>query len=49
MKNTSEFEKFDAVMRKVLTISHDELMRREHAYKKRSLKNPNRRGPKPKK
>jgi len=29
-----DFEKFDAVMRKVLTVSHDELKRREAAWKK---------------
>jgi U3 small nucleolar ribonucleoprotein component len=29
-----EFEKFDATVRKVLSISHDELKRREKAWKR---------------
>jgi len=30
----SEFEKFDTVMRKVLSVSHEELQARERAWKK---------------
>lgn len=30
----SEFEKFDATVRKVLSVSHDELKRREKAWKR---------------
>jgi hypothetical protein len=41
-------ERFDALVRKVLSVSHEEIMRREAEYRKRSLENPNRRGPKPK-
>jgi hypothetical protein len=31
---TSEFSKFDAVMRKVLSISHAELVKREKEWKR---------------
>ena len=31
---TSEAEKFDATVRKVLSVSHDELKRREKAWKR---------------
>ena len=40
--------RFDALVRKVLSVPHDEIMRREAEYKRRSAMNPNRRGPKPK-
>jgi len=30
----SEFQKFDATVRKVLSVSHDELKRRERAWKR---------------
>jgi hypothetical protein len=39
---------FDALVRNVLSVSHDEIVKREAEYKRRSLANPNRRGPKPK-
>jgi len=31
---TTEFDKFDATVRKVLSVSHDELKRREKAWKR---------------
>ena len=35
MPNTNpEFDKFDAVMKRVLSVSHDELKRREAGWKK---------------
>jgi hypothetical protein len=40
--------RFDALVRKILTVPHEEIARREAEYKRRSLANPNRRGPKPK-
>jgi hypothetical protein len=40
--------RFDALVRKVLSVPHEEIMRREAEYRHRSLANPNRRGPKPK-
>jgi hypothetical protein len=38
--------RFDALVRKVLSVPHSEIMRREAEYKRQSLANPNRRGPK---
>ena len=38
---------FDALVRKVLSVPHEEIMRREEAYKKSVLRRP-KRGPKPK-
>jgi hypothetical protein len=40
--------RFGALVRKVLSVSHEEIMRREEEYKKQSALNPKRRGPKPK-
>ena len=42
------FKRFDATMTALLSVPHSTLVRRERAYKRKSLKNPNRRGPKPK-
>jgi hypothetical protein len=42
------FTRFDALVRKVLSVPHEEIMRREAEYKRQSAMNPNRRGPKPK-
>ena len=38
--------RFDAIVRKVLSVPHDEIMRREAEYKRQSAMNANRRGPK---
>jgi hypothetical protein len=38
--------RFDALVRKVLSVPHSEIVRREAEYKRQSLANPNRRGPK---
>jgi hypothetical protein len=38
--------RFDALVRKVLSVSHEEIMRREAEYKRQSAMNPHRRGPK---
>jgi len=40
--------RFNALVRKVLSVPHEEIMRREAEYKRQSAMNPNRRGPKPK-
>lgn len=32
--SSQEFERFDATVRKVLSVSHDELIRREKEWKK---------------
>ncbi len=42
------FRRFDESMKQILSVPHSTLVRRERAYKNRSLKNPHRRGPKPK-
>lgn len=42
------FRRFDEGMKQILSVPHSTLVRRERAYKKRSLANPHRRGPKPK-
>jgi hypothetical protein len=39
---------FDVLVRKVLSVPHDEIVRREAEYKRLSALNPHRRGPKPK-
>lgn len=41
-------QRFDAGVRQILSVPHSTLVRRERAYKKKSMENPNRRGPKPK-
>ena len=46
MKHPTEFEAFDALVNKVLSVSHDEIKRRESEYKKRADANPRKRGPK---
>jgi hypothetical protein len=38
--------RFDALVRKVLSVPHEEIMRREVEYKRQSAMNPHRRGPK---
>jgi len=45
--NPDQFERFDAAVSKVLSVPRAEFLRREAEYKKRSLANPHRRGPKP--
>lgn len=47
MTENSEAEKFDAGVRKILSVSHDELMRREEQWKK-SREGKVKPGPKPK-
>ena len=42
------FARFDALVRKVLSVPHDEIVRRESEYKKQSDLNPHKRGPKSK-
>jgi hypothetical protein len=42
------FRRFDALVRKVLSVPHEEIMRREAEDKQRAAENPNKRGPKPK-
>lgn len=46
MKHSAERKAFDALIDKVLSVSHEEIQRREAEYKRQSALNPNRRGPK---
>jgi len=45
MKNSEEFDRFNGLVDRLLTISHEELQRREAEYRKESDANPNKRGP----
>jgi hypothetical protein len=45
-ESDEDFRRFDALVRKVLSVPHTEIMRREAEYKRQSALNPNRRGPK---
>jgi hypothetical protein len=46
MKRSAEFEVFDALVGKVLSVSHQDMQRREAEYRKQVEANPRRRGPK---
>ena len=41
------FTRFDALLREVLSVPHEEIMRHEAEYKRQSATNPRRPGPKP--
>ena len=47
MKPSAEFKAFDVLMEKVLSVSHEEIKRREAEYRKQAAMNPRKRGPKP--
>jgi hypothetical protein len=47
-EGTEAFKRFDEGVRQILSVPRSTLVRRERTYKKKSLANPNRRGPKPK-
>jgi hypothetical protein len=44
----SEFDAFTNLVDRVLSVSHEEILRREAEYKKQANANPRKRGPKPK-
>jgi hypothetical protein len=48
MKHSAEFRAFDALAGKLLSVSREEMQRRESEYRKQVAANPKRRGPKPK-
>jgi hypothetical protein len=48
MEGPEAVSRFDTLVRKVLSVPHAEIMRREAEYKRQSAMNPHRRGPKPK-
>ncbi len=45
---SKEFEAFDRAMKRLLLVPHSKIKQRMDEYKERAKKNPNRRGPKPK-
>ncbi|MGC2446364.1 MAG: hypothetical protein WA477_01880 [Candidatus Sulfotelmatobacter sp.] len=45
MKHSAEYERFNGLVDRLLTVSHEELQRREAEYRKESDDNPNKRGP----
>ncbi|MDP9054966.1 MAG: hypothetical protein M3N93_11815 [Acidobacteriota bacterium] len=49
MKQSPEFNRFDALVRRVMEVPRAEILRREEEYKKRAALNPHKRGPKSKK
>lgn len=49
MKHSDEFKNFTGLVDGLLTVSHEEMQRREAEYRKEVDANPNRRGPKRKK
>lgn len=48
MKHSAEFEAFDNLVGKLMTVSREEINQREAEYRKRSDANPRKRGPKKK-
>jgi hypothetical protein len=46
MKHSAEHDRFTSLVDQVLSVSHDEIKRREAEYKKNSNANPHKRGPK---
>jgi hypothetical protein len=46
MKHSTEFKAFDDLVGKLLSVSHEEIQRREAEYRKQVDANPKRRGPK---
>jgi hypothetical protein len=46
VRHSNEFNAFDKLVGKVLTVSREEMQRREAEYKKQSDANPRKRGPK---
>lgn len=48
-KANPEFDAFDKAIGQLLSVPREEMVRRIEAHKQESLKNPNRRGPKPRK
>jgi hypothetical protein len=46
MKHSPEFDKFTKVVDRVLSVSHEEMQRRESAYRAHADSNPKKRGPK---
>jgi hypothetical protein len=45
MKHSEEFQRFNNLVDRLLTVSHEEMQRREVEYRKEADANPNKRGP----
>jgi hypothetical protein len=45
MKHSEEYDRFTNLVDHLLTVSHEELQRREAEYRKEADANPNKRGP----
>jgi hypothetical protein len=48
MKHSAEYKAFTGLVDQVLTVSSEEMKRRESEYRKQVESNPRKRGPKPK-
>jgi hypothetical protein len=48
VEGPTALERFKTAMRKIIAVPHSEIMRREREYKRQSILNPRKRGPKPK-
>jgi hypothetical protein len=48
MKQPTEFERFTALVDRVIAVPHDIVKQRIEEHRKRAASNPNRPGPKPK-
>jgi hypothetical protein len=46
MKHSAEYDKFTNLVDQLMTVSHEEMERREAEYRKQVDANPHRRGPK---
>jgi len=46
MKHSEEYNRFTNLVDRLLTVSHEEMQRRESEYRKQVDANPHRRGPK---
>ncbi len=48
MKHSAEYERFTAIVDRMLSVSHSIIKQRIEEHRKQAVSNPNRRGPKPK-
>jgi hypothetical protein len=48
MKHSEEFERFTALVDRVLAVPHDVIKQRVEEHRRKAAQNPNRPGPKPK-